>query len=154
MKTDILTPFTNAACQTFKLLMDLDALAESVHDTDKASAGQRRVDVAIGITGDITGEVIYRFSADSTLEIVKTMSGMEIAEIDEFVLSALGEIANIISGNAVSGLSQNDIICDILPPETLDDGTLSEDDETMYVFSSNINTSIGDVLIKLQLRTK
>jgi len=29
MKTDILAPFTNATCNTLKLLLDVDALAEA-----------------------------------------------------------------------------------------------------------------------------
>lgn len=152
MKADLLAPFTNAACQTFKLLLDVDALAEAAQDREEDAGRNSQVEVAIGITGDLTGEVLYRFPADTTLEIVKTMSGMEFSEIDEFVTSALGEIANIISGNAVTDLSQMEIICDILPPEILGDGTLRPADETTYAFNSKINTSIGVIEVLLKVK--
>lgn len=154
MKADLLAPFTNAACQTFKLLLDVDALAEAAQGEDGESDQSNRVHVAIGITGDLTGEVLYRFPEDTTLEIVKTMSGMEFSEIDEFVTSALGEIANIISGNAVTDLSEMEIVCDIMPPEILGDGTQARSDETTtYAFTAKVNTSIGDIEVLLKLQS-
>ena len=120
MSKDYLAPFADAAQQTLKLLLDVDALvaAQAENDTvEGTSEEDGQVGVVIGITGDLNGEVRYSFPPDTSLEIVKMMSGMEFTEIDEFVTSALGEIANIISGNAVTGLSVDHIICDILPPK-------------------------------------
>jgi len=51
------------------------------------------------------------------LEMVKIMCGMEMQVIDSFVSSALGEIANIIGGNALTILNSNNYICDIVPPQ-------------------------------------
>ena len=45
------------------------------------------------------------------------MSGMELKKIDNFVSSALGEVANIIGGNAITGLTKYNYICDISPPQ-------------------------------------
>lgn len=152
MKLDIITPFANAACQTFKLLLDVDALAEAAKSLENCSDPDCQVDVVIGITGDLDGEVLYRFPADTTLEIVKMMSGMEFTEIDEFVISALGEIGNIISGNAVTDLTCNDITCDILPPRIYEDGITLSADRTKYVFSTIVSTSIGDIEVILQVK--
>ena len=52
--------------------------------------------------------------------MVKIMSGMEFEEVDAFVTSAISEIANIISGNVATALSDSDIKCDILPPMQLE----------------------------------
>ena len=153
MKTDFLAPFADATCQTLKLLLDVDALAEAARGIDVCTGDPGRIGVAIGITGDLSGEALYRFPTETTLEIVKIMSGMEFTEIDEFVTSALGEIANIISGNAVTALSGRDITCDILPPKILNNGGLPSSDEATYLFSK-INTSIGEVEVLLQLKNK
>jgi len=50
-----------------------------------------------------------------TLEMVKILSGMEMDKIDNFASSALGEMANIIGGNALTLLSQYNYTCDIVP---------------------------------------
>lgn len=154
MKADLLVPFTNAACQTLKLLLDVDALTESADRVGVCTDDTGRINVAIGLIGDLSGEALYRFPADTSLEIVKIMSGMEFTEIDEFVTSALGEIANIISGNAVTDLINSNITCDILPPRILEGGELSFSDETTYVFSTKINTSIGEVEVLLRIQAE
>ncbi len=155
MSKDYLAPFADAAQQTLKLLLDVDAFvaAQAKNDSVEGSSEEDgQVGVVIGITGDLNGEVRYSFPPDTSLEIVKMMSGMEFTEIDEFVTSALGEIANIISGNAVTGLSGDHIICDILPPKINEETEVSEADAT-YLFSTKLNSAIGDVDIKLQLKT-
>ncbi|UTW68872.1 chemotaxis protein CheC [Anaerobacillus sp. HL2] len=54
-----------------------------------------------------------------TLTMVKTMCGMEVTEVDMFVSSALGEVVNIISGNALTKLTEKGMVCDILPPKII-----------------------------------
>jgi chemotaxis protein CheX len=152
MRNDILAPFTEAACRTLKLLLDVDADAAASEVIDVCVEDEARINIAVGITGDLSGEALYRFPEQTTLEIVKMMSGMEFTEIDEFVLSALGEVANIISGNAVTDLTNRDLTCDILPPRILDDGELPSPGETTYVFSTKIHTSIGEVEVLLQVK--
>jgi chemotaxis protein CheX len=44
------------------------------------------------------------------------LGGMEINEIDELVVSAVGELANMVIGNTCQSLSKHDINVDITPP--------------------------------------
>jgi len=46
------------------------------------------------------------------LEMVKIMSGLEMDDIDNFVSSALGEVGNIISDNALTILTKGNYKCD------------------------------------------
>lgn len=149
MKKDYLELFAEAARETLKLLLDVDALVTSNQVEDKEPCN--RVNVVIGLVGDLTGEVQYCFPSNTSLEIVKQMSGMEFTEIDEFVTSALGEIANIISGNAVTGLSKQNIVCDIKPPRITENGS-DAPDETTYIFTTKLDSEIGVLDIKLELK--
>ncbi len=146
----MITPFTDAACQTFKLLLDVDTITETAQKCEEEGNEPCHTDIAIEVTGDLTGEVLYRFPEETTLEIVKCMSGMEFTAVDEFVLSALGEIANIISGNAMTYLSEKDITCDIQPPKIVD-GEPQAAAKQDLIYSTKINTQIGDVAIMLKL---
>lgn len=150
MSKDLLTPFSNAASQTFKLMLDLDVSTDMVEESDSLQENKEKVDIVIEITGDLSGEVMYSFPKDTTLEMVKIMSGMEFSEIDEFVKSALGEIANIISGNAMTGLSQNQLVCDIRPPQIVE-GREDAKAEGCLIQRATVKTAIGDV--ELNLRT-
>lgn len=70
----------------------------------------------IGVSGNLQGNVLYGFSNGSAYEVVSVMMGENVTELDEIALSALGEIANMITGNASTILSSQGYTCDISPP--------------------------------------
>ncbi|AFQ44342.1 chemotaxis protein CheX [Desulfosporosinus meridiei] len=151
MNSELLTSFSDAANQTFKLLLDLDVITDTVQSPENNDKKEyiENIDIVIQITGDLNGEIMYSFPKDMTLEMVKIMSGMEFKEIDEFVKSALGEIANIISGNALSSLSQAQLICDIRPPK-VSEGQTFPVSEGCSLYGAKVKTSIGDVGLNLR----
>jgi chemotaxis protein CheX len=46
----------------------------------------------------------------------------EMDEMDEMALSAIGELANMITGNATTALAETNYVCDISPPVLLPKG--------------------------------
>lgn len=146
MSNGIYTPFFDATCEVFRLLLDLEATAQNC-ETEQPTDGVDHLSIQVGIVGDCSGEIIYRFPKNASLEMVKIMSGMEIDEIDEFVTSAMSEIANIISGNAVTGLTNQKLSCDITTPQVLP-GNWQPDSASV---STNVKTDVGDVEIFIRL---
>ena len=73
------------------------------------------VTAIIGISGKLEGTVLYGFPQDTVKAVVSTMVGEDVESVtDELGLSALGEIANMITGNAGTKLAQEGYPCDIL----------------------------------------
>ena len=70
----------------------------------------------IGISGKLQGNVLYGFSNSVSTEIVRRMIGEDMDAHDPMALSALGEIANVITGNAATELAANGYPCNISPP--------------------------------------
>jgi len=61
----------------------------------------------IGISGKLEGNVLYGLGVDTAKRIITIMLGEEVKTWnDDLGLSALGELANIITGNAATRLSQ------------------------------------------------
>lgn len=149
MDDKMLLPFSRATGEAFRLLLDLDVSAERPETIDAVVDSENKVNIVIGVTGDLTGEILYRFPKETALEMVKIMCGMEIEEIDDFVTSAMGEIANIISGNAMTGLSEQNITCDIKPPRVIVGGPALE--QQTPVVSAKLHTGVGDVELDAQL---
>jgi CheY-specific phosphatase CheX len=50
------------------------------------------------------------------MELASDMLGMEITEVDELVVSAVGEICNMIMGNACSSFGSDKLIDIRRPP--------------------------------------
>ena len=70
----------------------------------------------IGVSGKLQGNVLYGFSDKVSSEVVQRMIGENMDARDPMALSALGEIANVITGNAATELAANGFTCDISPP--------------------------------------
>lgn len=154
MTTDALyLPFFNATREVFNLMLDLNNISENPNAIESAGS-DGKINIAIGVTGDLEGEIFYHFPKETTLEMVKIMSGMDFPEVDEFVTSAIGEIANIISGKALISLSQQKIACDILPPRIISDDEENPFDGTLLKSSTRITTEIGDVDLDIKLKAK
>jgi chemotaxis protein CheX len=143
--TDLYGPFLEATRNVFKLMLELNDVSD--HPAD-SFACEEELDVSIGFIGDLKGEVIYRLPHETSLGTVNIMSGMEFDAVDEFVTSAVSEVANIISGNVLTMLAGEDLTCDILPP------VLRKPDENgEYTFHTAccVTTSIGDVCLDIRL---
>lgn len=148
MGIDIFVPFLEATRNVFHLMLDLSDVSEGLAENFRYDGG---LSVSIGIIGDLDGRVVYKFPLETSISIVNIMSGMEIDSVDEFVASAISEIANIISGNVLNTLAATDINCDILPPSLGD-----PDDDKEYDINKDfcISTSIGDVCLVIKLNKK
>ncbi|GAB6180432.1 chemotaxis protein CheX [Desulfotomaculum defluvii] len=153
MKAEYVNSFFQATIDVFALMLDLKVergalrLLEDMIPSKDAS-------VLLGMTGDIKGTVLFNFPKDMSLEMVKIMSGMEMNEIDSFVSSAIGEVANIIGGNAVTNLAANNYICDIVTPQVFvgEYKSLSLAKEKALLLP--LKTTIGEFDIVLFLKEK
>lgn len=145
METNLHNPFLEATREVFHLMLDLSDITESTVENFTSEDG---LDISIGVVGDLEGEVVYRFPRDTSLSMVNIMSGMEVDTVDDFVTSAISEIANIISGNVLTNLAKNDLKCDILPPEV---GKLAADEGYAVNTDCRISTSAGDVELDIRL---
>lgn len=118
MKAEYINSFYAAANDVFKLMLDLEVKRGELSVVE-GLASSKEANILLGVTGDVSGNVFFSFPKDMTLEMVKIMAGMEMEEIDVFVSSALGEVANIIGGNAVTNLTNYNYKCDITPPQII-----------------------------------
>lgn len=145
MRNDLYQPFLEATRSVFRLMLDLNDIQELPAET---FAGEDILDISIAVVGDLEGEVVYLFPRDTSLNMVNIMSGMEMDSVDEFVTSAISEVANIISGNVLSILASHDMRCDILPP------TLRRPDHICtYALQTDccISTSAGNICLDIRL---
>ncbi|MDA0768620.1 MAG: chemotaxis protein CheX [Chloroflexi bacterium] len=70
----------------------------------------------LGVSGQLQGNVLYGFAGGTGLAVASAMIGETVTELDDMSMSALGELANMITGNAATQLSSKGYECDISPP--------------------------------------
>lgn len=153
MKAEYVNSFYLATQDVFKLMLDLDVERGKL-DIVEGLITSKDANVILGVTGDLKGSILFSFTKDMTLKMVNIMAGMEMSEIDNFVSSALGEVANIIGGNAVTNLTEYNYKCDIVPPQVIigEYKSLSMANEKALVIS--MNTAIGEFDVSIFLKEK
>ncbi len=152
MKAEFVNPIYKATSDVLRTMLNLDVERGDLRVVEDEAVIGNDVNVIIGLTGSLNGSIHYSFSEEMTLEMVRIMSGMEMDEIDKFVSSAVGEIANIISGNATTYLAEQDYDCDIVSPQILigQSKSFSMAEERALVIP--LKTEIGEFEINLSVK--
>lgn len=150
MRAEYINPFYQAIIDVFKVMLNLGLKRGEIKAVEEL-VPVSEANVVIGVTGDLRGSLLYSFPRNMALEMVNIMAGMEMKTLDAFVSSALGEVANIISGNAVTYLSQQELSCDISPPQVFvgTNGSLSMSTEKAVVLP--LITDIGTLELSVSL---
>ncbi|AGX43030.1 chemotaxis protein CheX [Clostridium saccharobutylicum] len=106
----------------------------------------------IGIVGDIRGNISYSMSEESAKKVISIMMmGMSIDKIDEVGRSAIGELTNMITGNASTLLYSNGYLTDITPPSTILGKDMYFIISTVETITIEIDTSIGRIEVNIGL---
>jgi chemotaxis protein CheX len=148
MKAEYVNPVFKAVTEVFKAMLDIEVSRGTM---GAVAGGKQEVDIQINVIGDVAGSILFQFPQDTTLNIVQIMSGMEIKELDSFVTSAMGEISNIISGNAASYLAKTNYHCDIMPPQIAVTNAAVAPQFAPETLNIPLHTNIGDMNIYISL---
>ncbi len=70
----------------------------------------------IGFVGSAEGSLIYSFNPETALKLVSRMMGSTYEAVDEFVMSAVGEVGNMIAGALAMNLEKIGCKINISPP--------------------------------------
>jgi CheY-specific phosphatase CheX len=103
-----------------QVLGETDIVIDSV-DTCDAHETEDQVITSVGLIGDLKGVFMLFTDIPSVASILKAMAGgvrIIVSEktLNDVQMAALGELANQISGRAITILNENDLSCDITSP--------------------------------------
>lgn len=143
MDVKYLNPIISATDSVFKTMLSLEPKKGDI-SVQEDLVTDKEANVIIGMTGDIKGSIVYSFSQPMALKVVEAMSGMEMKKLDKFVTSAMGELGNIISGQATTGLAEHDLNCDIAPPQIVTGKNINISSEADKVLKVNFVTDLGE----------
>ena len=103
MDPSLAKPFIKATKDVLSAMAALEVVAGTPY-VKKNTMTCGLVSAMIGITGDRQGAFCVSFERDTAVHIVKQMLGDAIEDILQDVQDAMGEITNMISGQARVGL--------------------------------------------------
>jgi len=106
LKADIVNPFVEAGINVIKELTNIEV--RRGHLTYRVTpAPAYEVSIIIGVFGFMTGQVVYSMKKEVAVRLVQRILGDVSAEqLKELFIDTLGEVANMITGNAASLLNR------------------------------------------------
>lgn len=108
MKVEHINPFLSAVTNTFDTMLAADA-----HRGELSLGDPKKrlypISGLIGLSGRASGMVVINLSREVALKSASAMLMTEITEIDDDVLDAVGELANMIAGQAKTDLEEYEL---------------------------------------------
>src|ERR1043166_4577982 len=115
MRVEYINPFVTACFNVVEAVLDTKAEKGQLAMLPAVFTSQQ-CNVITGVTGGVEGHLIYGMSLINADKIASIMIGKPIRTFDQLAASAIAELGNMITGNAMSLLAQAGYICDITPP--------------------------------------
>lgn len=110
----------------------------------------------IGLVGDVRGNIAYSLSRDTAKMIVsKMMLGAPVMEFDEYARSAIGEMANMITGTAsiaISGMTADKVtVIDTTPPSVISGSDIYFIISSVPTIAVGMDTQFGRIEVNIGL---
>jgi chemotaxis protein CheX len=108
MDVKYMNPFIIAAQVVFKTMLGIEVkMGKPILKQSKQTSGD--VTGIMGLAGDQRGTLCVSFRKEGALHVYNTLMGDRCNEINEDVIDAIGELTNIISGQARKEFEKNNI---------------------------------------------
>lgn len=101
-------PFVVAAKNLFETMIEVPFKLGKPTLKKGSDVPPHEISSIIGISGTVTGSVVISFSHAVAFQMVSALIGDEVTELDDDCTDAIGEIANMIAGNAKTDFPSND----------------------------------------------
>lgn len=151
MRMDLIQPFINAADAVLAQGLDCPT---SIGNLSMEQEAYRRKGVAaeIILTGDIEGRIILDLAPDTAVRVASHFAGTEVQESDDLIRETVCELANQITGNAVTALNDQGFHFRVHPPlvHTSEHGAKSSEDTEALVMC--FETARGSMFMNIALR--
>ena len=105
MDVKLINPFINATLNVLGTMAFLKAEPEKPY-LKKENTAVGDVSGVIGFTGEVNGTMTVTFDESCILKIVSNMFGEEMKELNSEITDAVGELTNMISGQARKELEE------------------------------------------------
>ena len=151
MKVEFVNPFIQAASEVLESELGSQAEHGGLR-LEKSAFTTNEVTAVVGVTGSVSGVVLYSMSEATALGIVSRMMGQRFMKLDALAQSGIGELGNVITGRAGVLLAEAGYPSKVSPPGLIvGKGTLvTRLDLSRLVLP--LETDVGSLEVQIVLR--
>jgi chemotaxis protein CheX len=105
VQVEHINPFVDSLVNTFQTMLGCDARRGNLSLADPVKR-QFPISGVIGLSGNAAGMVVINLSEEVAMQSAAAMLMMDVTEVDDDVLDAVGELANMVAGAAKAKLEE------------------------------------------------
>ncbi len=152
INAEYVNPFLEAASAVFKSIVGVD-LRRGKLVIKESPIPSMDVSIIIGITGGVTGEVVYSMGFNMVTKIADILApGLTPEQIKSEYKDIIGELANMITGNAMNLFASSGKTIDITTPTVVEgkDFTITMVKQT--TLGINLYSPMGQLEMNIALK--
>lgn len=108
MKSEHITPFIESAISVFQTMLGCSAKLNGLEQLESYVVSYDITGV-IGMSGSTSGDVVISFEKQVALSATEALLGGSYDTINDDVIDAVGELTNMIAGQAKAQISKSDM---------------------------------------------
>tara|TARA_A100000171_G_scaffold52220_1_gene69586 strand:- start:3985 stop:4479 length:495 start_codon:yes stop_codon:yes gene_type:complete len=150
MDSSYITPFMTSIQNVFTTMLHLPVeIGEPSIKTNNTATND--VSGIIGVSGEMAGTIVLSMPNDTAISIVSLFTGMQFEANSEDFVDAVGELVNMISGNAKAEFQRKSVSISCPTVVIGDNHRVSTPSGTACVVIP-CNTDCGEIVLEVAIR--
>ena len=159
MRVEYINPFVETSYRVLKEVLDGAEVKRGDLYLKSTAMPVMGVAALVGLAGDVEGRVLFDMSFETALNIASKMNGETMTEFDDMAKATISELANIITGQAVTKLHELGFKFDLTPPalfagENMEIAALGGTTESVEALIVPLVTDCGKVEVNVAIRER
>ncbi len=153
MRVEYINPFVEAAFNVLREVLNEEVKRGELFlkSTSQPVLG---VAVIVGLTGDVEGRVLFDMKKEVALAIASQMNGEELATMDDLAKATISELANMITGQAVTKLHDLGFKFDLTPPAIITGENMEVSNTGVEALIVPVELQAGKIEINVAVRER
>ena len=153
MRVEYINPFVEAAFNVLKEVLGEDIKRGELY-LKATSQPVLGVAAIVGLAGDVEGRVLLDMSHKTALAIASAMNGEKLTELDALGKATIAELANMITGQAVTKLHDLGFKFDLTPPALITGDNMVVTDAGVEALIVLVELTEGKLEVNVAIRER
>lgn len=153
MRVEYINPFVEAAYNIMRDVLQAEVNRKDLY-LKKTSQPVMGVAALVGLAGTVEGRVLIDMSQETAVNIASEMNGEQLKPGDELVQATITELANMITGQAVTKLYELGFKFDLTPPSIFTGENMQVSNSDVEALIVPLEMTCGLVEINVAIRER
>ena len=159
MRVEYINPFVETSYRVLKEVLDGAEVKRGDLYLKSTAMPVMGVAALVGLAGDVEGRVVFDMTFETALNIASKMNMETMTKFDDMAKATISELANIITGQAVTKLHELGFKFDLTPPalfagENMEIAALGGTTESVEALIVPLVTDCGKVEVNVAIRER